>query len=143
MKEPPGDAVLEARIAVRAYAPRVRDKPEPRLYDASRLVLVFDTETRTDHAQALLAQSRIGTAAVRRGVPRLAASIKAARPDIVIACLVSIGDLVAHGLDRSGVAAELVILPFPSWYREEFVQGLATSVRRIRIRARREARASA
>lgn len=48
------DAVLETRIAVRAYAPRVRDKPEPRVYDAARLALVLDTETRTDHAQPLL-----------------------------------------------------------------------------------------
>jgi len=49
-----GDAVLETRIAVRAYAPRVRDKPEPRVYDTARLVLILDTETRIDHAQAFL-----------------------------------------------------------------------------------------
>jgi hypothetical protein len=50
----PRDAVLATRVAVRAYAPRVRDKPEPRIYDAARLALVIDTETRTDPGQALL-----------------------------------------------------------------------------------------
>jgi len=53
----PGDAVLETRVAVRAYAPRTRERPEPRVYDAARLAIVLDTETRTDHAQALLAAS--------------------------------------------------------------------------------------
>lgn len=49
-------ALLETQIAVRAYVERSRPKhvprglPEPELV----LVLVLDTETRTDHAQALL-----------------------------------------------------------------------------------------
>lgn len=57
MRARSGDAVLETRIAVRAYAPPTREKPEPRSYDAARLALVLDTETRTDYAQALLAGS--------------------------------------------------------------------------------------
>ena len=73
--------------------------------------------------------------AVRRGVPRLATTIRATAPDFVVACLVSIADQVALGLERSGVTAELVVLPFPSWHRQEFVRGLATTVRRLRTRA--------
>lgn len=48
------NAILETRVAVRAYAPRTRERPEPRVYDKAELVLVLDTETRIDHAQALL-----------------------------------------------------------------------------------------
>jgi hypothetical protein len=46
--------VLETQIAVRAYAPRVREQYERKRLDSPELVLVFDTETRVDHAQALL-----------------------------------------------------------------------------------------
>jgi hypothetical protein len=79
------------------------------------------------------------SASVRRGVPRLASVIGVAKPDFVVACLVSIANRVDQALDQSEVPAELVILPFPSWYRQAFVQGLATTVRRLRIRARTEA----
>ncbi len=49
-----GGAVLKAGIAVRAYAAPTREKPKPRSYDAARLALVVDTETRTGQAQPLL-----------------------------------------------------------------------------------------
>jgi hypothetical protein len=49
-----GLAVLPTEIAVRAYVPRTRPTHNPRVYTEPNLVLVLDTETRTDHAQPLL-----------------------------------------------------------------------------------------
>ncbi len=49
-----GLAALRTEIAVRAYVPRTRPTHAPRVYAEPDLVLVLDTETRTDHAQALL-----------------------------------------------------------------------------------------
>ena len=48
------EAALETRIAVRAYAPRDRDSHQRKRLNGPELVLVLDTETRVDHAQALL-----------------------------------------------------------------------------------------
>jgi hypothetical protein len=48
------EVVLEARVAVRAYAPRERERHTRKRLTPPELVLVFDTETRVDHAQALL-----------------------------------------------------------------------------------------
>ena len=50
----PGPATITTRIAVRAHTPRTRRPTERRHLEPADLVLVFDTETRTDHAQALL-----------------------------------------------------------------------------------------
>lgn len=47
-------ATIATRIAVRAYTPRARPPTERRPLGPVDLVLVLDTETRTDHAQALL-----------------------------------------------------------------------------------------
>lgn len=48
------EAVLATRVAVRAYAPRTRPLARSRRLEKPALILVFDTETRVDHAQALL-----------------------------------------------------------------------------------------
>jgi hypothetical protein len=48
------EAALETRVAVRAYAPRERERRTRKRLKPPELVLVFDTETRVDHAQALL-----------------------------------------------------------------------------------------
>lgn len=56
-------ASVATRIAVRAYTPRVRPPTDRRLLEPADLVLVTDTETETDHAQALL----FGSYQVRRG----------------------------------------------------------------------------
>jgi hypothetical protein len=47
-------AVLETQIAVRAYVPRTRPAHTPEVPEEPELILVLDTETRTDHAQAFL-----------------------------------------------------------------------------------------
>lgn len=47
-------AVVETEIAVRAYTSRIRPSYEPLELKEPEYVLVLDTETRTDHAQALL-----------------------------------------------------------------------------------------
>ena len=47
-------AALQTQIAVRAYVPRTRPKHTPEALPEPDLVLVFDTETTTDHAQAFL-----------------------------------------------------------------------------------------
>jgi hypothetical protein len=54
---PLAQAVLETQIAVRAHAPRTRTHHPRKHLDKPELVLVLDTETRVDHAQALLCGS--------------------------------------------------------------------------------------
>jgi hypothetical protein len=48
------EAALQTQVAVRAYAPLERERHPRRRLGPPELVLVFDTETRVDHAQALL-----------------------------------------------------------------------------------------
>jgi hypothetical protein len=47
---------------------------------------------------------------------------------------VTAGVPAAQALERSKVEAELVAMPFPTWYRQAFVEGLARVLRRARRR---------
>ena len=60
-------AEVRTQIAVRAFVPRTRAQHVPESLDPPDLVLVFDTETTTDHAQAL----QFGSYRVYTGAGRL------------------------------------------------------------------------
>jgi hypothetical protein len=72
---------------------------------------------------------------VRRGIPRIATGIADCAPAFVVAIGTTyVAGPAGQALERSKADAELMTLPFPTWRREEFVDGLARLLRRARRR---------
>ena len=76
---------------------------------------------------------RLRRAAVQHGIPRLARTIRATKPGVIVVVLKSIEPSATAALRLSGCDAELVAPPFPTmgWGRD-FDAGLARVVRRRR-----------
>ncbi len=76
-------AELRTQVAVRAYVPRTRRKHTPEALPEPELILVLDTETATDHGQALLFGSyRVYEAAGRLRQEGLIAADDLPEPDL-------------------------------------------------------------
>lgn len=74
-------------------------------------------------------------ALVRRGIPRIARLLAECAPVFVIAIGTTyVAGPAAKALESSKVESELVALPFPTWHRAEFIDGLARALRRARRR---------
>lgn len=80
---------------------------------------------------------------VAAGSRRVSRQIQETDPDFVVAIKATIFDTVRECLARTDSQAELVELPFPVMqWRAQFVDGLATVLRRLRRRRRTNARTS-
>jgi hypothetical protein len=105
--------VLETPVAVRAYTPRTRRTRPQHALPAPELLLVFDTETRTDHAQALLFGSyRVYTAAGKLRQEGLIAADDLSEPELAI--------LRAYVATHAGENR----VPLRLWSRSEFVRAV-------------------